>query len=58
MKKISTVFFLLYTLAANCQNQFLIDSLTGILKSAKEDTFKVKLLNKISFEYRLTNEFD
>ncbi|WP_207512915.1 ATP-binding protein [Longitalea luteola] len=55
MKKLAIIFSILTGFAAHAQQQAFIDSLLLQLGQAKEDTFKTKLLYKISESYTPVN---
>lgn len=55
MRKLFIITFLLLTCLLSGQDQKLIDSLIQKLKTVKEDTNKVKLLNDLAYEYLYFN---
>lgn len=57
MKRILTVSLILCAFVSFAQNKA-IDSLRTVLKTAKEDTMRVKALNDLSYEYSLEANYD
>ncbi len=58
MKKNLSLFFLLCNFCIIAQEQRLMDSLLSLVRLAKDDTGKVRHLNKLCFEYRQVSQVE